>query len=260
MGGGPPGGGGGDHERLVKRLQQQIRRLSNDIKRLARTLGWTEEDIEAYEPEKPAESAGFELKGTLQIWAHDLEVEPGKTYQYRMSAVVYNPLFAKSLSLAESQRPLASDVSLASLPGQWSALYRVRRPTRTYVLRATAAGQGRGTVGPLGLGLAQVEVYRFRNGEWHRSRQSVQPGDGVGVVEGDDADGTTMDFATGWYVVDIVADPLATDVHAASGRGAVVLFGQAGVDGLVDSRSPLVDRAAIKPWIESESEGGSSGG
>ncbi|MDG2476274.1 MAG: hypothetical protein P8M32_00075 [Phycisphaerales bacterium] len=265
--GAPPGGGGGmgsppgdDPQRLIKRLQQRIRRLTTDINRLARQLGWSEEDIESYEPEEAADDEAFSLKGTLWIWAHDIDVEPGKTYEYRVSAVVYNPLFAKSLSLPESQREIASDVSLASLPGEWSDPYRVRQPTRAYVLRATAPGQGRSIAGPLGLGVAQVEIYRFYNGQWHSSRQSIQPGDEVGVVKERPSGEGPMDFTTGWYVVDIVADPLATPQNADSGRGAVVLFGQEGVQGVVEVRYPLVDRATVKPWIDEASDSDESEG
>lgn len=260
LGGGPGGGGGGSaQDKRIKRLEQQIRRLTNEINRLARTLGLTEEEVEAIEQEDAAEATPFELKGSLWIWAHDLEVEPGRAYEYRISAVVYNPLFAKSLSLPESQRELASKVSLTSLPGEWSAPYRVRRPTRAYVLRATASGQGRGIAGPLGLGIAQVEVYRFYDGQWHRSKQTLQPGDEVGVTE-ESADGSTMDYATGWYVIDIIADPLASSEYADSGRGAIVLLGQEGVVGLAETHTPLADRAAIKPWVEDEPAEGEADG
>jgi hypothetical protein len=260
-GGGAPGGSGGDdRDRLIKRLQQQIRRMTNEIKRLARVVNWTDEQIEEYEPGEPAEAAAFELSGTLQIWAHDLQVQPDETYEYRISAAVYNPLFAKSLNLPESQRALAEDVSLASLPGEWSDPIRVERPTRAYVMRARAPGQGRGLAGPLDLGIAQVKTYRFYNGKWHVSRQSTQPGDTVGMVEKDEGDGTLMDFATGRYVVDIIADLLASDEYAGSGRGAFVLFGQEGFDGLIDIRSPLIDREAIKPWIDEEPDEDGMGG
>ncbi len=260
-GGGAPGGSGGDdRDRLIKRLQQQIRRMTNEIKRLARVVNWTDEQIEEYEPGEPAEAAAFELSGTLQIWAHDLQVQPDETYEYRISAAVYNPLFAKSLNLPESQRALAEDVSLASLPGEWSDPIRVERPTRAYVMRARAPGQGRGLAGPLDLGIAQVKTYRFYNGKWHVSRQSIQPGDTVGMVEKDEGDGTLMDFATGRYVVDIIADLLASDEYAGSGRGAFVLFGQEGFDGLIDIRSPLIDREAIKPWIDEEPDEDGMGG
>jgi hypothetical protein len=69
-----------------------------------------------------------------------------------------------------------------------------------------------------------------------------------------------MDFTTGWYVVDIVADPLATPQNADSGRGAVVLFGQEGVQGVVEVRYPLVDRATVKPWIDEASDSDESEG
>jgi hypothetical protein len=251
--GGVGGGGGrqpgGDRAQLIKRLERQIRHASIEITSLAKRLGWTEEQIEEAEPGGDEVAAPFELRGTLWIWAHDIEVEAGTSYEYRVSVDVYNPLFAKSLSLPEAQRPLAKQVSLASLPGDWSEPISVRPPTLAFMSRATAAGQGRGQAGAMGLGVAQVEVYRFHDGAWHISKQTVQPGDTIGgLVEAEDGD--SLDFATGWYVLDILPDPLATALEADSGRGALVLLGSIEGGGVSEVRRPLVDRAAFRPEVE----------
>ena len=258
-GGGPSGGQpGGDRAQLIKRLERQIRRASIEITSLAKRLGWTDKQIEEAEPGDGEAAAPFELRGTLWIWAHDIEVEPGASYEYRVSVDVYNPLFAKSLSLPESQRPLAKQVSLASLPGKWSEPISVRPPTLAFMSRATAAGQGRGQAGAMGLGVAQVDVYRFHNGAWHISKQTVQPGDTIGgLVEAED--GQSLDFATGWYVLDIVADPLATALEADSGRGALVLLGSIDGGGVAEIRRPLLDRAAFRPEVEEVAEGPDEG-
>jgi hypothetical protein len=103
------------------------------------------------------------------------------------------------------------------------------------------------------LGVAQVEVYRFHDGAWHISEQTVQPGDTIGgLVE--DKEGDSLDFATGWYVLDIVPDPLATALEADSGRGALVLLGSVSGGGVVEIRRPLMDRAAFKPEVEEVAE------
>jgi hypothetical protein len=105
----------------------------------------------------------------------------------------------------------------------------------------------------MGLGVAQVEVFRFHDGAWHLSKQTVQPGDIVGVLletEGEDP----LDFATGWYVLDIMADPLASTFEADSGRGAIVLLGSVDGGGIAELRRPLVDRAAFRPEVEAVDE------
>ncbi len=258
-GGGAPGGGGDggedDRERKIKRLESKIRRADIDIKKLAKRLGWTDEQIEAFEPEAGSGHA-FAMEGTLWVWAHDLEVEPGKTYDYRISVEVYNPLFARSLSLPEAQRELTTDVALASLPGDWSTPVTVRPPILAFVDRATAAGQGRGQAGVMGLGVAMIDVFRFRGGTWHLSRQTAQPGDVIGgkpragASEGEEQ----LDFTTGWYIIDIIPDPSATPLEADSGKGGMVLLGAIGGEGLAQIRTPRADRKQVKPELDETDE------
>ncbi|MDP7030526.1 MAG: hypothetical protein QF733_09935 [Phycisphaerales bacterium] len=258
-GGGAPGGGGDsgedDRERKIKRLESKIRRASVEINKLAKRLGWTDEEIEAYAPDE-GPGRTFAMEGTLWVWAHDLDVEPGKTYDYRISVEVYNPLFARSLSLPESQRSLTTDVALASLPGNWSSPITVRPPILAFVDRAIAAGQGRGQAGVMGLGVATIDVYRFRDGAWHRSRQTAQPGDVVGGKPraGGSEDEQHLDFTTGWYILDIVPDPAATPMEVDSGRGGLVLLGSIGDGTLAHIRAPRMDRKQVKPELDESDE------
>ena len=173
-------------------------------------------------------------------------------YDYRVTVEVYNPLFARSLNLPDRLQQIARSISLSSAPSEWSAPQRLGASTLAYVSRATAPGQGRGIAGPLGLGVAQFDLYNFRDGQWHHVSQVAQPGDTVGAgVKGAAEEGQIPpDFTTGLYVLDVVADPLATKLNADSGRGAIVLLGRINEDGVSEVRWPLIDRAIIKPWLE----------
>ena len=251
-GGGPaPGGGDNDDERLIRRLKRQLKRVNKDIKAVAGQLGLSDEDLESWEPESDTQAEAFSLEGKLWVWVHDLDVQPGHTYEYRVSVSVYNPLFAKALSLPESQRELAVPLAVRSAPGPWSDPIDVHPPMLAYAMRAMAVGQGRGLAGPLDLGVAQFELFKFHDGAWHQSTQVAQPGDEIGAVGG--AKGDT-DFSTGLFVMDVVADPMAEQLEIDTGRGAIVLLGRDGVDGVVDMRRPLIDRAAVKPWVDDEAE------
>ncbi len=257
-GGGAPGGGGDsgedDRERKIKRLESKIRRATIDIDKLAKRLGWSDEDIEAFEPEAGTGNT-FEMKGTLWVWAHDVNVEPGKTYDYRISVEVYNPLFARSLSLPETQRALTTDVALASMPGAWSGPVTVRPPVLAFVDRATAPGQGRGQAGVMDLGVAMIDVFRFRDGQWHHARQTAQPGDVIGgKARGATEAIDSPDFTTGWYIMDILPDPAATPLEADSGRGALVLLGELGGTGLAQIRTPRADRRQVRPELDETDE------
>jgi hypothetical protein len=97
--------------------------------------------------------------------------------------------------------------------------------------------------------VAQFELYKFHDGAWHQSTQVAQPGDEIGAVIGDAGD---TDFSTGLFVMDVVADPMAGQLEVDTGRGAVVLLGRLGTDGVIDTRRPLIDRAAIKPWVDEQ--------
>lgn len=105
--------------------------------------------------------------GSLEVWAHDLLVEPGKTYQYRLRVLASNPLFARRVP--KSQAELADQFLLV---GDWSAWTDpVTLPQMQYFFV---------TSGMSNVGKARVQVWKFYDGQWARAEFRVEPGDTVG--------------------------------------------------------------------------------
>jgi len=131
------------------------------------------------------------------VWAHDIGVSAGEQYRYRAVAKVYNPFFTNGALLVESQKKLGEPFTLASATSGWSEPFRVSPPIAFFVVDAQA-GEGR-----LGTGQATVEIFRYYDGERRRERLTIQPGDSIGG--GRTRDG--VEFDTGYFLVDVYADP-----------------------------------------------------
>jgi hypothetical protein len=140
-------------------------------------------------------------KDELLVWGHDLEVEPGSTYQYRSRIRAYNPFFARGNLLVDAQRDkgLAAACVMESPASDWSQEIRVSPSVRFFLTRANAGD------GAMGLGSAQFEIFRLVDGKWRRAEMSVQPGERIGRMD-DRAAGGPIDFTTEHYLVDVVED------------------------------------------------------
>ena len=184
--------------------------------------------------------------GKIVVWGHDLFVEPGETYRYRVTIKLYNPFFAKKRSLTQEQEHLAESFTLSSAPSDWSEPVTVEPRLQVYITSATAPGQRRGAIGGLGLGQVTAEVYKYFDGRQWMGTFKVQPGEQIGAVQmqrpGDGQPPVEVDFSTGLYVLDIVADIDASRSDARnSGLAATVLLQNARDAQKVEFRDPRTD-------------------
>jgi hypothetical protein len=126
-------------------------------------------------PDLPARIADAE---ELTIWGHDLEVEGGRSYEYRVRVLVNNPLFGFANNLAEESRAAASEPVLASEWSAWTSPVTVDQNLYWFATRASEGGrQAVGVVAPT----TTVEVYRFYYGYWRRDEARVRIGDPIGA-------------------------------------------------------------------------------
>jgi hypothetical protein len=214
--GGGPGGGGsmsGKANANADADAKEARRKATERRSKTAQLRRVEADIAKLEAEfGPAPDAGgskataaplptLASKDELLVWGHDLEVEPGSTYQYRCRARAYNPFFARGNLLVDAQREkgLAAACVLESPASDWSQEIRVSPSVRFFLTRANAGD------GAMGLGSAQFEIFRLVDGKWRRAEMSVQPGERIGRVD-ERAAGGPVDFTTEHYLVDVVED------------------------------------------------------
>ncbi len=187
-----------------ERLQKQLKR---DIKRINRKIMNTEADLRELGVDPDAEEilndpfAAIDGDDIL-VWGHDLTVEPGKTYRYRISVNVYNPFFGKKRSLVEAQQVHADVFTLNSEPSDWSTPVRIHSLRRVFITNANTKG------GKHGLGRATAEVYRFYDGIQWLEQFYVQPGAAIGGVEKVQHNGEIIeiDFTTSFFVMDIVEE------------------------------------------------------
>lgn len=126
-------------------------------------------------PGAPANAGAEVAEGDIKVWAHDLTVEPGKTYRYRVLVSVINPLFRQGRVPPEQKQENYNKIAIGpDLEGEamtlpWSDPVRVDPEYYFFVLQASSQSQE-----------AQVEIWRIYNGQWHYEKFPAQPGDVIG--------------------------------------------------------------------------------
>jgi hypothetical protein len=247
--GGGPGGSmsgknnpsGEDGEKDAKRRAAERKSKSLMYKRAMQEIAAIEKELGVQvtaSPNAPKAPAAPKLASLdeLLVWGHDLEVQPGSTYQYRCVARVYNPFFGKGNQLVKEQDAagLSAAFTIDSVASEWSSELTVSPDVRFFVTKAMVGD------GSLGMGSAQIEVYKLLGGQWRRGEVSVQPGERIGRV--DDRGGASVDFSTQYFLLDVVED---LDSERSSGatrdrRPGIVVIGSIGGDD-PEIRIPAVD-------------------
>ncbi|MCA9298309.1 MAG: hypothetical protein KDA28_04540, partial [Phycisphaerales bacterium] len=109
-------------------------------------------------------------RAEVKVHAHDFDVEPGKTYRYRLRLVVNNPAYGRVDYLEREQQELAEE---ALAYGAWTSFSApIEVPEEQYYF-VTGASPGNLASGPS----ATVEVYEFHYGYWRRGQARLEPGD-----------------------------------------------------------------------------------
>ncbi|MFQ5413206.1 MAG: hypothetical protein ACE5E6_01985 [Phycisphaerae bacterium] len=143
------------------------------------------------------------LEPKQQVWAIDARpgsVKGGKTYRYRMRALIYNPYAAAPKVLKDH-----NDATKPVLVGAWSepsAPVAIEPATRFFVSNSYEARQ-----------TVAVEIYQWVDGVWVKGRARVGVGDGVAVtarskvpLPNGEVDNAKIDFDAGATIVDIDFD------------------------------------------------------
>jgi hypothetical protein len=147
-------------------------------------------------PNASFDPADPNFAGGIVGWAHDDNVEPGKTYRYKLHYKMLNPGYVQPGLFVNGKLALQFDV--VSPDTAWTQPVDVPAQTTFYVSR-----------NPLTSGVP-FDVFHWQNGQLHFKTMTVAVGDMIGGPEGD------TDFTSGWTVADIRSDP--------RGGGAYVLL------------------------------------
>ncbi len=199
-GGRGPGGGGGTRppagtpgELTPQQIQSKRRNLESQIENLTRQMsrvldelkktGADVSDLMAVDPNaapiEPTDPANRSADPMLledpaaRLWLHDVFVDRGKTYRYRVRLVVSNPLFQQFTKLAGSQEDLAKPPILRSAFSEWSSPVTVEADRYFFVVGANTPDGLTRTSG------ARVELYTFSWGYWRKAATQIEPGDRI---------------------------------------------------------------------------------
>lgn len=220
-----------DRNRKRREKSREYRKLEAEIADLEKRLG-----LNAPEPgAAPKAAPTLAALDEVLVWAHDLEVEFGETYQYRCVARLLSPFFGKGNQLVQEQdSKLANTCTLDSVASEWSQPYTVSPRVQFFVTRASI---GEGAAAPASV---QFEVYKFDGGKWCSDDVTVQVGEQVGRTES--VNGKSVDFSTSFVVLDVIED--RDSERTASGgstkRPALVVIAPIG-GGEAELRIPAVD-------------------
>ncbi len=131
------------------------------------------------QPGGPAGQAPLGLldQGAVQLWAHDLGVQPGATYRYRTRVVLNNPLFRKGPVLDPQDAALqaaAKEPFARAEWSDWSPPVVVGASEYYFVTNADADGSLTG-----GRSGATVEVFKMYYGFYRKATLTLNPGDPI---------------------------------------------------------------------------------
>ncbi|MDP7009017.1 MAG: hypothetical protein QGI78_05545 [Phycisphaerales bacterium] len=189
---GSPNSGNSD---LIKDLTKQLMLAMNERTELAAALEQLLSELRSIDS-SVADELEESFGGKIWIWAHDLSVQPGRVYRYRISLEIANPFFGRKPSLYPEQQELADPVAIRSIPSAWSDPIEAQPPLQWFVLRAIPTGASV-TTNTLDAGRVSAEVYHFTDGLWHKNTIQVAAGQRLASPDGGD-------FQTQWFVLDMV--------------------------------------------------------
>ena len=123
--------------------------------------------------EGPEEDFGDDLSWidnkSLKLWTHDMTVQPGAAYQYRMRLVINNPLFGRGLQ--ESQKQLGEQKVINGAWSEWTAPVTIDRDREFFITNATDNDPVTGRP------KAAAQVFVFYYGYYRSQGGSFEPGD-----------------------------------------------------------------------------------
>jgi hypothetical protein len=235
--GGPMGTDGSPNDSksdIIKALTKKLMLALEERTKLAKARDALLNELRSIDSSL-AEDIVESFGGKVWIWAHDLDVIPGKIYRYRVSIQVANPFFGRKPSLYPEQQELADPVALASVPSEWSSAIEAQPPLQWFVLRAIPAGASV-TTNTLDSGRISAEVYRFTDGSWHKDAFQVAAGQRLAAPDGGD-------FQTEWFVLDMIPWLDASEKNLRNHRASWVI--------LQNLRTGLTE--IVSPWDQETS-------
>lgn len=193
-----------ERARNVPALQNQVNQLYAKI--TADYAKWKEKEAKDL-----ADKASEEARNA-EIWVFDMQAPAGKTYRYRARLVLFN-IFAHPDSDRLSELKNPQDGAKVALVGEWSAPSDPITLANSRHFFFVSSQPDRET--------ATVDVFRFQQGRWYKDTvRNLAVGDMIGESKTLAGGQVTVDYCTGYVVVDIGTDPAA--VIGSDNKGAKI--------------------------------------
>ncbi|MGE3109568.1 MAG: hypothetical protein AB7G11_11250 [Phycisphaerales bacterium] len=170
--------------RRIKALEDKLERLYRERTQVIEQ--WRKRGVElepeavnptdpAMDPNAPKAKDAPELplldNPAAKILAHDVTVIRGKTYRYRVSLTLNNPVYGKVVAGTPDQEALQKLPFITSAPSEWSAPVSVEAESYYFITNASSQDAvSRGS-------RASADVYIFRWGFWRKGSVNIEPGD-----------------------------------------------------------------------------------
>ncbi|MBB6430797.1 hypothetical protein [Algisphaera agarilytica] len=150
----------------------------------------------------PRASAASDNPDELKVWAHDLTVEPGKTYRYKVLVSVMNPLYRfprlNADQLADNRNRISLGPSQEEIDAaEWSLSAEVELDPKYYFFVDSANKDQK---------RADIEVWTVYDGMWRKNEFVEFPGNEVGgnaEIDGLDTGGQGIPMNVGPIVLDV---------------------------------------------------------
>ncbi|MCL4222164.1 MAG: hypothetical protein KJZ65_12435 [Phycisphaerales bacterium] len=180
-------------ERRRKQILDAIAALETEVKDIEKQLAdkgfpVSKEDRLATPAETgspdPLLNRGLLGNENFKVWVHDIAVEPGAVYRYRLRVKVNNPIYGKERLLdaaAGDNLELAKQPYAYSAWSDWTSDVMVGKQTYLFLTGGNEAKPAGDALATLGGGGAKVsaEVYHMYYGHYRRGSTTLTPGDSV---------------------------------------------------------------------------------
>lgn len=196
-GGGRGGIGGGDNENKIERLRRKLAKAEEKLAELIVEKEAIELRIEELNSESSIDEGESVLSGEIWVWGHDMDIEAGETYRYRMRILLANPFFGHKPSLYPQQHSLANSVELSSEQSDWSNPIEVQKSEQWFVKNAKTS-ESSSARKLFERGYISIDVFEFSDGVWIKKSRDIRVGQPI-TVEG-------MEEGLGWFVLDVIED------------------------------------------------------
>ena len=202
----------------------------------------------------PSSQGIMDSLAPVALWAHDVTLEFGSTYRYKLVLSLTNPLFGRQSRIQPEQKDLAQRLTLET-GTPWSEPIALPEPVLFFALDASPAREANGINQPAS---AEVIAARFFYGYWRLAESRIQvgslisaesslpslwtwavePGDAA-VEIGDRRDlNPGLPIETGMLLMNVV--PAASQEHPSLGIGVAIHGG----DQAPAIRNPAQDRSS----------------